>query len=95
MKIKTPEKGMIAESVRGRDKGSLYAIIEVLGDGFVLAADGNRRTLESPKKKNIKHLRLTPQKIADGGITAPWDKAFDNRVACYLKTLKSGQADKS
>jgi len=93
MKIKTPEKGMIVESVQGRDEGSYYVVTEVLADGFILVADGKKRTLDSPKKKNIKHVRLTCGNIADGGITA-WDRAFDNRVACFLKTLKGNEADK-
>ena len=86
---------MIVESVQGRDKGCLYVICEVLGGGFISVADGKRRTLLTPKKKNIKHVRLTNRNIADGGINEPWDKAFDNRVAYFLKTLKESQADKS
>ncbi len=95
MKVKTPEKGMIVESVQGRDKGCFYVITEILKDGFISVADGKKRTLSSPKKKNVKHVRLTAGNIADSGITTPWDKAFDNRVAYLLKSLKDGQADKS
>ena len=95
MKLQTPERGMIVASLRGRDKGCIYAVSEVQSDGFILVVDGKKRTLSSPKKKNVKHVRLTPQNIADGGITAPWDKAFDNRVAYLLKTLKESEADKS
>ena len=97
MKVKSPEKGMIVESLQGRDKGCLYAVSEVLAGGKVAVVDGKKRTLASPKIKNIKHLRLTPQNIAESGITAPWDKAFDNRVAHLLKTRKkdSAQNEKS
>ena len=95
MKIKNPEKGMIVESVQGRDCGCLYVICEVLSDGFITVADGRQRTLLTPKKKNIKHVRLTNRNIADGGINEPWDKAFDNRVAFLLKTIKQSQTDKS
>ena len=96
MKIKTPEKGMIVESLQGRDKGCLYAVSEVLESGKVAVLDGKKRTLASPKIKNVKHLRLTPQNISKGGITAPWDKAFDNRVAYLLKNMKkSAQIVKS
>ena len=92
MNIKTPVKGMIVESLQGRDKGCLYAVTEVLGDGCILVADGKKKTIASPKKKNVKHVRLIPRNIAEVGITFPSDKAFDNRVAYFLKGLK---ADKS
>ena len=93
MNIKTPEKGMIVESLQGHDKGCLYAVTEVLGEGFILVADGKKKTVASPKKKNVKHVRLMPRNIAEDGISFPPDKAFDNRVAYFLKTLS--QADKS
>ena len=95
MKVKTPEKGMIVESVQGRDKGCLYVVSEVLSGGFISVVNGKQRTLSAPKKKNIKHVRLTNRNIADGGINEPWDKAFDNRVAYLLKTIKEKCADKS
>ena len=94
MKVKAPEKGMIVESLQGRDKGCLYAVSEVLAGGKVAVVDGKKRTLASPKIKNIKHLRLTAGNIAQSGIAAPWDKAFDNRVAHLLKTLKEQRAQK-
>ena len=93
MKVNIPVKGMIVESLQGRDKGCLYAVTEVLGDGCILVADGKKKTVASPKKKNVKHVRLTPRNIAEDGIVFPPDKAFDNRVAYFLKTLS--QADKS
>ena len=84
---------MVVQSLHGRDSGSLYVICDVLDGSTVSVADGKKRTLASPKKKNIKHLRLTPVNIEDGGIYAPWDRAFDNRIAHFLKTLKNEQAD--
>ena len=95
MNIKTPEKGMIVQSSQGRDKDCLYVVTEVSGNGFILVADGKKRTLSSPKKKNIRHVRPTARNVAESGITAPWDKAFDSRVAYLLKTLKERKADKS
>ena len=42
----------IAESSAGHDKGRLYAVTDV-GGGTVFLADGRRRKLSSPKKKNV------------------------------------------
>ncbi len=86
MKIKTPERGEIVESVQGKDKGNYYVVCEVRFN-CVLVADGIKRKLANPKKKNVKHLRLTPRNIAEEGVTFPWDGAFDNRVAYILKNI--------
>ena len=84
MKVKIPEKGEAVISLQGRDKGKYYVVAEVRGDR-VLVVDGEKRKLENPKIKNVKHLRLLPRNVSEEGI--PWDKSFDVRVAHYLKTL--------
>ncbi|MCL1823123.1 MAG: KOW domain-containing RNA-binding protein [Oscillospiraceae bacterium] len=52
------EIGTIIKSISGHDKGSFYAVV-----GFEkqtpLIADGRRRKLEKPKKKNPKHIAKT------------------------------------
>ena len=88
MKVLTPERGEVVQSKQGRDKGKFYVVTEVVKDG-VMVADGLTRKLANPKKKNVKHLRLLPVSVFDQGINYPWDKAFDNRVAYYLKNIGS------
>lgn len=48
-------------STRGRDAGSIFLIVGLLNDDYVLVADGDKRPVERPKKKNRKHLSLTLQ----------------------------------
>lgn len=50
------QAGQMAISDAGHDRGKLYVIIEVR-DETVLLADGLRKTVEKPKKKNICHVR--------------------------------------
>lgn len=52
------ERGTVVKSIAGHDGGSFYVALS-LEDGFALIADGKLRTLEKPKKKNIKHLAAT------------------------------------
>lgn len=52
------EVGRIVVSEAGRDKGSVFIIIEIVDDKNVLIADGDIRRLAAPKKKKIKHLSL-------------------------------------
>ncbi len=55
-------------SLAGRDQGQLMAVIDVREDG-VWIADGKRRTLESPKRKNPRHLRPCNQSLGREAMT--------------------------
>src|SRR5690554_5420685 len=59
MRCLNPVIGRAAFSKAGRDKGRLLIVIKILDEDFVMAADGELRTLEKPKKKRIKHLQYT------------------------------------
>lgn len=50
--------GQIVEIMRGRDQQKYAVIIEILDERFVLIADGDKRKFDSPKRKNILHLKL-------------------------------------
>lgn len=62
------KKGMLVEAIAGRDSGKYFV---VLGEenGFVLIADGKKRKLDTPKRKNIKHLKFTHNTINLDNIT--------------------------
>lgn len=49
----TPGRLLLAKA--GRDKGSVFVATEIRQD-CVFIADGKRRKLEKPKRKNIKHI---------------------------------------
>jgi ribosomal protein L14E/L6E/L27E len=48
----------LCKSSAGHDKGSWYVIVRQ-ESGFVWIADGRRRKLQFPKKKNIQHIERT------------------------------------
>jgi ribosomal protein L14E/L6E/L27E len=50
--------GSVVYSAAGHDKGGQFVVIKLEGD-FAFIADGGERKLESPKKKRIKHLKIT------------------------------------
>ena len=52
------ERGSLVYSIAGRDKGTLFLVLEREGD-FVYLADGILRKTENPKKKKIKHVNKT------------------------------------
>lgn len=63
-----PVIGRVVYSKAGRDEGKVFIIIGIVDEDFVLIADGDIRPAEKPKKKRIKHLKVTDrvaESIAD------------------------------
>ena len=96
MKVKTPVVGGICQSLQGRDKDRYYLIKCVNGDGTVLVVDGNFKRLAAPKKKNLKHLRLLPdraesiaEKLSDGR------QVFDTEVYSALRVYNESPIGES
>jgi ribosomal protein L14E/L6E/L27E len=52
--------GQLAVSNRGRDRGEPYLVLEIIDEAFVYLVNGNKRRIDNPKRKNVKHLRLYP-----------------------------------
>ena len=77
------EKGSVVKSVSGRDKDRLYVVTD-FSHQFVLIADGKVRKISSPKKKSLKHLKLTNTVLDFSDITS------DRKLRKLLSPL-SGQ----
>ena len=73
------EKGMLAVSKAGHDKGRLYVIIEI-DDSYVYLADGRLRTLDKPNKKKRKHVQIIREKVETDG-------ADDGAIRRKLKAM--------
>ncbi|MCQ2474853.1 MAG: KOW domain-containing RNA-binding protein [Clostridia bacterium] len=52
------EKGSVVLSLAGRDKGRPLAVMESIGKE-VSVCDGKERSIDRPKKKNIRHVMNT------------------------------------
>ena len=61
MRINIVERGMLAKSKAGHDKGHLYVIYDV-DETYVYLVDGQIRTIDKPKKKKRKHVQLICEK---------------------------------
>ena len=55
------EVGKLAISKSGHDKNNIYVVMEVI-EGFVILSDGKLKTIDKPKKKNIKHIQIIDYK---------------------------------
>ena len=90
MKVKTPVIGGICQSTQGRDKDRYYIIKVINDDGTVGVVDGNFKKLAEPKKKNLKHIRLLPEKAeAIAAKFADGRQVFDSEVYSALKTYNN------
>lgn len=74
-----PKRGQVVFSAAGHDKDSFYVVVQVDEDGACRIADGKRRKLSAPKRKNPRHLRPTGSVIdlAQNGT----DKALRRALA--------------
>ncbi len=63
--------GQLVCSKQGRDRGRYYLVLEMLKNTFVYLVDGEKRRMDNPKQKNIKHLTVYPAVAED--IAQDWE----------------------
>ena len=51
-------RGSLVYSRAGRDKGTLFLVLDAKGE-YVYLSDGDTRRVENPKKKKLKHINKT------------------------------------
>lgn len=81
------EKGSVVVSTAGRDGGQRMAVLRIAPDGLWLA-DGKRRPVGRPKRKNPRHVRPV-------GFTLTEDAMATNRelrraLAAAASSLEGG-----
>ena len=77
--------GAVVQSKTGRDRYRLYVIVGVTEDGRALIANGRLHTLEKPKKKNLRHLRVLRQGEAQS--SPYWDT--NDALLAYLQDFET------
>ena len=50
------EKGTVVLVTAGKEKGSIFVVVEDFNSRQVWIANGRRRKLANPRKKSVKHL---------------------------------------
>ena len=55
-------KGSVVRAEAGRDGGGFFAVVGT-DEKYCFIADGRSRKLDKPKRKNIKHIRITDSMI--------------------------------
>lgn len=73
-----PEKGSVVLATAGRDRGELFVVLSE-GERDCLIADGRRRKVLHPKRKNTRHLHATQISLL------PEQYAADSRLRRALR----------
>ena len=73
------EAGQIVKSLAGHDKDCIYMIVRADGS-FIWVADGKRRRLENPKRKNTAHVQLIKVYVPEA------DRDKDEAIQHFLKS---------
>lgn len=82
--------GGVVFSLKGRDTGLCYAVVEIKDHKTVWVSDGYRHKLAQPKLKNIKHLQfggVVLTTIAEKFVAKK--KVFDSELRSALRTYQS------
>lgn len=82
------KRGMLAVSMAGHDRGSIYVVWKEEGDAVFLT-DGELRPLSKPKKKNKKHIQII-RKIREEWQMQISDnqKIMDEQIKYVLKCYR-------
>ena len=79
--------GLVVCSKAGRDSGRYLIVLEILSPEYVLIADGQKHRLAHPKKKKVKHLKLTEDVLESiGRKLTEKRQVFDSEVRSALRT---------
>ncbi len=76
--------GSVVTATAGRDCGGYFVVTDTQNDGFCMIADGKSRKLNSPKRKNCKHISVTNSVIDLNDIT-------DKKLRKLMKELSAAE----
>ncbi len=79
------EKGTVVKSLKGRDKDKYFCVV-CIEDGYVYLCDGKEHKLAKPKRKNIKHLKVTNTVLSEKSYNT--NKSLRKALAVYRDTPK-------
>lgn len=84
--------GQVVSSRAGRDRGKLFVIVSLVDGASVGIADGAARTIDRPKRKNLRHLTVHPivarelsERLASGG------RPSNQELRRYLSALSDAR----
>ena len=92
-------KVKLALSLAGHDRGRYYVVLEEQREeGYVLLADGLRKPIKRPKRKNFRHIQVIsrlPRETARflEGEEVLTDLVIRRALKLYAAHLKAGEGE--
>jgi len=84
--------GTVVLSKNGRDKGRYFIVCKILDGDYVMIADGNLRKLSNPKKKKLRHISITFDRLENiAKKLEESKKVFDNELKSALRVYNEKQ----
>lgn len=80
------ERGMMAWSLAGHDRGKLYVIVRA-DEEYAWLCDGRLRPLENPKKKRWKHIQVM-KRIPEEPDASDWENIKNEEIKHRIKTVE-------
>lgn len=78
--------GTVVLSASGRDKGRYFIVCKIADKDYIYIADGVIRKLNKPKKKKIKHITVTYDKLENiANKLEEGKKVFDSELKGALR----------
>lgn len=80
--------GRVVKAKAGRDSNDFFIIVNVIDGIYVQIANGERRKIEKPKKKKIKHLQFTNMWASDiKGLLLENKEVTNAKIRKYFKSV--------
>ena len=86
------QKGIVAKSQKGRDKGRLFVVLYEMDADFVMICDGTTHPLEHLKKKRRKHLLPIGADLPDIIEKYEANRLLDSDVRKALAVVTEGMS---
>ncbi len=84
--------GTVVLSKCGRDEGRYFIVCRTAEKDYIYIADGALRKLANPKKKKVKHVTVTCDRLeAIGKKLEEGKKVFDNELKGALRVYNEKQ----
>ena len=72
--------GQIVKAIAGRDKDKYFVVLSAVDSEYCLIADGRTRKVDAPKKKKLKHLKITEHLALNVKEKLSTDKSVTNSL---------------
>lgn len=82
------DKGQFVLSIAGRDKNRIFMVVDTIDENYVLIADGMLRSINKPKKKKLKHLKLVSGMEVVDISTPVSDKGLSKIIKAASKSYR-------